>query len=52
MEFAGQRPMARALNIKSANNLRYYLNKNKVFSCNIDNVKYKMLLKSSKLPND
>ena len=48
MEFAGQRPMARALNLKSSNNIRYYLDKDKIFSCVIDNVKYTMLLKSSK----
>lgn len=52
MEFSGQRPMARALNIKSANNLKYYLDKNKVFSCTINNVKYTMLLKSSQIPID
>lgn len=52
MEFTGLRPMARDLNIKSINNIKYYLDKNKVFSCSIDNVKYKMLLKSSKISID
>ena len=49
MEFTGLRPMARDLNIKSMNNIKYYLNKDKVFSCTIDNVNYKLLLKSSKI---
>ena len=48
MEFAGIRIMARALNIDNYY-IRYKIDKDKPFIVNINNVEYKMLLKSEKL---
>ncbi len=49
MEFSGLRPMARSLNLKSHNNIKYYLDKDKAFNCTLNNINYKFWLKSSKL---
>lgn len=48
MEFAGIRIMERAVN-RNTSYIRQKLDKNKPFLCTIDNVNYKMLLKSTKI---
>jgi hypothetical protein len=52
MEFSGMRIMARSLNKKYSNYIRYYLDNDKLFNCTIDNINYKMILRSSKICND
>lgn len=47
MEFAGMRIMDRALG-RVSNYIKLYVDKNKALICTIDNVNYKMLLKSNK----
>jgi len=44
--------MARSLNKKYSNYIRYYLDNDKLFNCTIDNINYKMILRSSKICND
>jgi hypothetical protein len=53
MEFSGMRIMGRILGKNSSNYIKYYLDKHKPLNCTIDNINYKMLVKSNKssLPN-
>jgi hypothetical protein len=48
MKLSGLRIMARALKLNNAHYIRARLDKNKPLYVNIDNVNYKMLLKSNK----
>lgn len=48
MKFEGIRIAVRALNLKDSFYIRYRMDKNKPLNVTIDNIKYRILFKSSK----